>query len=259
MDAALVLFLMVVGAFVGFLSGLLGIGGGIVMFPLLLYVPTSLGIPEIGVKAITGLTMGQGFFAAVTALYQYQRNALVSRPLVITLGMSLFLSSLTGSLFSTHLSDRVLLMVFGSLALIAAAMMFVPRNSSNDERKADQVTFSRTLAVALGLVLGFTIGLVGQGGAFILIPTMLYVLRIPLRVALGSTLAIGLFSSTAGLIGKTVTGQVPYLSLLPLLAGAIPAARWGSIVGMRTDTRTLKRLLAFVICATAIKIWGSLL
>ena len=68
MDAAFFLFLALVGAAVGFLSGLLGIGGGIVMFPLLLYVPPLLGLGGIDVKSITGLTMAQGFFAALTAM-----------------------------------------------------------------------------------------------------------------------------------------------------------------------------------------------
>jgi uncharacterized membrane protein YfcA len=259
MDAATFAFLAVVGASVGFLSGLLGIGGGIIMFPLLLYVPPLLGLQSIGVKSITGLTMAQGFFSAVTALFYYQKNALVNKPLVLTLGLSLFLSSLLGSLFSKQVADGPLMLVFGTLALIAGAMMLIPRSYHLDDLTEEQVTFHRTTAVAIGVALGFSIGMVGQGGAFILIPAMLYVLKIPLRVALGSTLAIGLFSSTAGMIGKAATGQVPYLLALPLIIGAIPSARFGSIVGKKTDTRYLKRLLAAIIIATAIKVWITIL
>lgn len=258
MDAALFLFLASVGATVGFLSGLLGIGGGIIMFPLLLYAPPLLGLGAIDVKSITGLTMAQGFFAALAALFHYERNSLVHRPLVVTLGLSLFLSSLAGSLFSKQVADGPLLMVFGTLALVAAVMMLIPRSYLHDETTEERVSFHRTTAVAIGIVLGFTIGLVGQGGAFILIPMMLYVLKIPLRVALGSTLGIGLFSSTAGMIGKMATGQVPYLMALPLILGAIPAARFGSIVGKRTDTRFLKWLLAALIMITAVKVWTGI-
>jgi len=258
MDAALFLFLAGVGLSVGFLSGLLGIGGGIVMFPLLLYVPPLLGIDAIDVKSITGLTMTQGFFSALTAMFYYHKNALVNRPLVLTLGLSLFLSSLAGSLFSKQVADGPLLMVFATLALIAAVMMLIPRSYLQDEMTEELVSFHRATAIVIGIVLGFTIGLVGQGGAFILIPMMLYVLKIPLRVALGSTLAIGLFSSSAGLIGKVVTSQVPFLMALPLIAGAIPAARWGSIVGKRTKTHYLRWLLAALISATAIKVWSGI-
>ncbi len=255
MEAVFYVFLVLVGASVGFLSGLLGIGGGIVMFPLLLYVPPLLGLPGIGVKSITGLTMIQGFFSALTAMLYYHKNALVNKSLVFTLGLSLFLSSFIGALASKKVPDGPLLLVFGTLALIAAVMMLIPRSYLRDELTEDQVDFNKPVAIAIGIVLGFSIGLVGQGGAFILIPTMLYVLKIPLRVALGSTLAIGLFSSSAGLAGKVATGQVPFLMAVPLLAGAIPAARLGSIVGKKTNTRFLKWLLAAIIFATAVKVW----
>ncbi len=255
MDIPFVLFLAAIGGSVGFLSGLLGIGGGIVMFPLLLYVPPLLGWNSIDVKSITGLTMAQGFFSALTAMFYYSKNALVNKALVVTLGLSLFTSSLAGSFFSKTVPDGLLLMVFGTLALIAAVMMLIPRSYMRDDLTEDKVYFHKATAIAIGLLLGFAIGLVGQGGAFILIPTLLYVLKIPLRVALGSTLAIGLFSSSAGLVGKVATHQVPFLLVLPLLAGAVPAARWGSMVGKRTNTIFLKWLLSAIIFGTAIKVW----
>jgi len=259
MDAAFYLFLLLVGASVGFLSGLLGIGGGIVMFPLLLYVTPFLGFSGIDIKSITGLTMVQGFFSALAAMFTYHKNALVNRALVVTLGLSLFLSSLFGALVSKNVPDGSLLMVFGALAFIAAVMMLIPRSYAQDDLTEEKVFFYKTTAIVIGVVIGFSIGLVGQGGAFILIPMMLYVLKIPLRVALGSTLAIGLFSSSAGLVGKVATGQVPYLMALPLIIGAIPAARIGSIVGKKTNTRFLRWLLAAIISATAVKVWMDII
>jgi uncharacterized membrane protein YfcA len=258
MEPAFFLFLALVGVSVGFLSGLLGIGGGIIMFPLLLYVPPFLGFSGIGIKNITGLTMVQGFFSALAAMFYYHKNALVNRSLVVTLGLSLFLSSLIGSLVSKSVPDGPLLMVFGALAFIAAVMMLIPRSYAQDDLTEEKVVFHKPAAIVIGVVIGFSIGLVGQGGAFILIPMMLYVLKIPLRVALGSTLAIGLFSSSAGLVGKVATGQVPYLMAVPLIIGAVPAARFGSIVGKRTKTRFLKWLLAAIIFATAAKVWSAI-
>ncbi len=258
MESTFFLFLALVGVSVGFLSGLLGIGGGIIMFPLLLYVTPFLGFSGIDIKSITGLTMVQGFFSALAAMFYYHKNALVNRSLVVTLGLSLFLSSLIGSLASKNVPDGPLLMVFGALAFIAAAMMLIPRSYAQDDLTEEKVLFHKPTAIVIGVVIGFSIGLVGQGGAFILIPMMLYVLKIPLRVALGSTLAIGLFSSSAGLVGKVATGQVPYLMALPLIIGAVPAARFGSIVGKRTNTRFLKWLLAAIIFATAAKVWSAI-
>ncbi len=254
MTVILFFVLLCTGGAVGFLSGLLGIGGGIIMFPLLLYLPPLFGLDPIPVKGITGLTMVQGFFASLSAMLFYHQERLVNRRLVLTLGFSLFLSSLIGSLASRYVPDKILLLIFGLLAMTAAVMMLLPRSYSKDDLTEEHVGFSRGLAVSIGSSVGVLIGLVGQGGAFITIPLMLYVLRIPLRVALGSTLAIGLFSATAGTIGKAATGQIPFILALPLLIAAIPAARVGGMVGKKTDTRVLKWILAVIISATAIEI-----
>lgn len=253
------LFLWVAGSIVGFFSGLLGIGGGILMFPLLLYVPPLFNLDPIGVKSITGLTMIQGFFSALSAMFFYNRHNLVNKSLVLTLGLSLFMSSLTGSFVSKIVPDKPLLFIFGALAFIASIMMLIPRSYAKDELTGDAVSFHRPTAIFIGVTLGFLIGLVGQGGAFIIIPLLLYVLKIPLRVALGSTLAIGLFSSSAGLVGKIATGQVPFLMAAALLLGAIPAAQLGSIVGKKTKTQYLRWLLAAIIICTAVKIWMDIL
>jgi uncharacterized membrane protein YfcA len=246
------------GSIVGFFSGLLGIGGGILMFPILLYVPPIFGLESISVKSITGLTMVQGFFASLSAMFFYKKHNLVHKPLVLTLGLSLFLSSLTGSFVSKAVPDKPLLFIFGALAFIAAVMMLIPRSYAKDELTEDKITFHKLAAIIIGVLIGFLLGLVGQGGAFIMIPILLYALRIPLRVALGSTLAIGLFSSSAGLVGKLATSQVPFSMVAPLLLGAVPAAQIGSFIGKKTKTQYLRWMLAMIIIATAVKIWADL-
>ena len=177
---------------------------------------------------------------------------------MLTLGLSLFASALAGSLASKAVPDGLLLFIFGVLAITAAAMMFMPRSYRHDEVTEDKISFNRPLAIATGLGLGFFLGMVGQGGAFITIPVLLYVLRIPLRVALGSTLAIGVLSATAGLFGKVATGQVPFLMAGVMLLGAIPMARVGGMVSKKTDTRYLRWLLALIISGTAIKVWTDI-
>ena len=213
MHFSLYLFLIAAGGLGGFLSGMLSIGGGIIMFPLLLYIPNLFGLPPLGVKGITGLTMTQGFFATLTATVFYKKERLVSRNLVLTLGLALFCSSLAGSLVSKKMADRQLLVIYGRLALFASVLMLIPRSYSavvGGDLSAEQVDFNMVTAILCGVATGFLLGMIGQAGAFIIIPIMLYVLKIPLRVALSSMLAIGLISATAGMIGKIATGQVRF-------------------------------------------------
>ncbi|MBM4146462.1 MAG: sulfite exporter TauE/SafE family protein [Nitrospira sp.] len=249
------IFLFFAGSIGGFFSGLLGIGGGIIMFPLLFYIPPLLGFEAIGVKNITGLTMVQGFFASLSAILFYNKENLVNKSLALTLGLSLFLSSLIGSIISKGVSDKYLLFIFAILSFVASILMFMPRSYLKDDLTEDKIAFHKPAAIITGIITGFLLGMVGQGGAFILIPILLYGLRIPLRVALGSALAIGLFSATAGLIGKVATGQVPFYMTLALLLGAMPSARLGSMVSRKTKSQSLRWILAFVVSATAIKVW----
>ncbi len=248
------------GALVGFLSGLLGIGGGIVMFPLLFYIPTAVGIDSIPVKDITGLTMIQGFFASLSAMFFHHEHRFVHKRLVFTFGLPLFVSSFIGAAISRRIPDDILLITFGILAMTAAAMMILPRGYHKDNDTVSSVDFNPYLTLSIGLPLGFFLGMVGQGGAFIIIPILLYLIKIPLRVALGSTLAIGLFCSSAGLVGKITAGQVPLLMSIAMLSGAVPFARIGGYISVRTNTRILKWILAVLIIITAIKImWGQVL
>lgn len=258
MPLAFYIFLFFAGSAGGFFSGLLGIGGGIIMFPILLYLPPVMGFDAITVKSITGLTMIQGFFASLSAMLFYNKERLVNKTLAFTLGLPLFFSSLIGAILSKAASDKSLLFIFGVLAFIASVLMFIPRSYLKDDLTEDKIDFHKPTAILTGIFTGFLLGMVGQGGAFIIIPILLYVLKIPLRVALGSTLAIGLFSATAGLAGKIATGQVPFYMAGALLLGAVPSAKLGGVAGKKTKTQFLRWILALIISATAIKVWSDI-
>lgn len=242
------------GAVVGFLSGLLGLGGGIVLFPALYYLPQYFGIASFEVKHITGLTMAQGFSSALAAAVLYHSRGFVNKRLVLYFGGTLCLSALAGSALSAGVSDRGILLVFGALSMVAAVLMVLPRNYDRDETPEGAVKFNVPLAIGIGSVLGYLLGMVGQGGAFIIIPTLLYALGIPMRVAMGSTLAISFISSTGGMAGKLWAGQVMLVPALIIVAASLPMARLGAAVGMRMQTRTLKWMLAAVIVLTALRI-----
>jgi uncharacterized membrane protein YfcA len=233
---------------------MLGIGGGIVLFPALLYLPPLMGLEPLDVREVTGLTMVQGFFASLAAFIFYRSRGLVQRPLVLWLGVPLSVMSLLGALYSGRADRALLLVVFGILALIAAVMMLRPPSSHMVEEDTDVPVINRALALTLGAFLGFFLGMVGQGGAFIIIPVMLVVFKAPFRIAAGSMLAISLLATTAGFAGKAGVGLVPLDLSLALLVGAIPMSWAGGIISSKLRTLMLRRILALIIILSALRI-----
>lgn len=253
MDGLMFLILVFLGFIGGIFSGWLGIGGGILMVPLLLYVPPFLNIGQLDMKEVAGLTMAQGFFAALSGAIVHGRHRFISKRLVLYMGSSIIVGSLTGSILSKFVSGSVLLAIFAALALVAAVLMFLPKKEDWEGVNAEDVDFNKPLAISIPLFLGFLLGMVGQGGAFILVPVMLYILRIPTRITIGSSLGIILFSASAGFLGKLSTGQVPLLFALTLVTGAMAGAQIGAHLSQGTETRTLRLALACIIAFTALR------
>src|SRR4030067_463697 len=90
-------------------------------------------------------------------------------------------------------------------------------------------------------------------GAYIFIPLMIYILGIPTRVSLGSTMGIVFVSSIAGALGKLMTFQVPYILTAAVVAGTLPGARIGGQFSHRVPVKLLRRFLAVIITYAAIR------
>jgi len=251
--------MLVLGVLGGFLSGLLGLGGAIIMIPLMLLVPKILGLGALSMKAVAGLSMIQVVFASLSGVIRHRKNKFVNMKLLIYLGVSVAIGSSFGSVISKYMSNRDLLIIFGSIAVVAAVMMLIPQKGDEDISAPDAIAFNRPLAVVIGLIIGTLAGMVGAGGGFILIPIMLYVLKIPLRVTIGTSLGIVLIGAVMGAIGKIYTGQVDWLLALALIVSSIPSAQLGSIVSRKTSAVVLRYSLLAIIVFTCVQIWHKIL
>ena len=245
------------GLATGFLSGLLGIGGGIVMAPLLLYAPPLLGLEPLCMRTVAGLTIVQGLAACISGALTHRRFHFVSGRLVLTMGTSIFAAAAVGGAAARFVSNQLLLVVFGSLAIAAAILMLAPMREDSERPEARGLEFYRARAVASAIGVGLLGGLVGQGGSFILIPLMTSFVRVPTRIAIGSNLAIVLLSTAAAFLGKAVTGQIEWLLAAPLVLTVLPAAHFGGRVSRRVPVVRLRRVLAVLIATAAVRIWLS--
>ena len=174
------------------------------------------------------------------------------------MGVSTVTGSFIGGYGSKFLSGDAINVTYAVLASIAAAMMFVPKKGI-DEQPLDQVTFHKPLASAIALTVGIAAGVVGAAGAFILVPLMLVVLKIPTRMAIASSLAITFISSIGSTVGKVATGQVLFWPAVVMVIASLIASPLGATVSQRMNTKWLQGILAVLILATAVNIWVDVL
>lgn len=257
MTALLLFVLFIMGVIGGLFSGLLGIGGGIIMVPLLLYVPSLIGFDDISMKTAAGITMVQSMAGSLSGIVVHKKSKFVHSQLVVYMGIGSVIGSLMGSFFSKQIKGEVMLGIFAGMALIATILMFIPQKR-DDDLPVENVRFNKYLAFFVALLVGLLGGIVGQGGAFILIPMMLYVLKIPTRIALGSSVAISFLSALAGFVGKWGTGQIPFVMAIVLVLGALLGAQLGGRLSKRLHTASLKVILSVLIAFTALKMWFEL-
>ncbi|MDA9981608.1 sulfite exporter TauE/SafE family protein [Gammaproteobacteria bacterium] len=243
----------------GFFSGLLGIGGGIIMVPLLLYIPPAFGLAAMSMKVVAGITAVQSFVGTISGAAGHNRYRRIHRGLALSVGLPMAIASLAGSIASSYVSNELMLMVFAGMALVAATLMFLPLAESTMDESVQQVEFNRTAAILIGVVIGGLAGIIGQGGAFLYIPALLYILRVPTRITIGSSLAIGIASSASVLLGRIGTDQVPWLWATVLVLGVVIGAQLGSMLSQYTPKLVLRRILGVVITASAARIWWELL
>ncbi|QBP41669.1 sulfite exporter TauE/SafE family protein [Paenisporosarcina antarctica] len=258
MDLGFIITIFLIGFIGSYISGMLGIGGSIIKYPMLLYIPPMLGLAAFSAHEVAGISAIQVFFATIGGVWVYRKGGYLNKDLIIYMGTSILIGSFIGSYGSKFMSEDGINFTYGILAAIAAIMMFIPKKGL-DDTPLDQVKFNKWLAATLAGVVGIGAGIVGAAGAFILVPIMLVVLKIPTRMTIASSLAITFISSIGATIGKITTGQVDYYPAFIMVVASLIAAPLGAMAGKKMNTKVLQVTLALLILGTAIKIWIDIL
>jgi uncharacterized membrane protein YfcA len=199
--------------------------------------------------------MTQVLAAALTGAWSHGRHALVHHRLAWTGGPAMAAGALLGAIASARVSGRALLATFALMATAALPLMFVTPAAPARDGDPALARFSRPAAVGLPGAIGLMAGLVGAGGAFLLVPVLVGVMRVPMRLAIGTSLAMVGMAAVTGFLGKVLTAQVPLWPAATVVLGSLSGAPLGGRVSRRVPVRVLRGVLAGIIALVMLRVW----
>jgi len=228
-----------IGLVGGFLSGFLGVGGGVVLLPLLTFVG------GVSLKLATGTSLVHVLIAAATGIIAHARAGLMDVRAGLVLGLAGVGGGFLGTFLSVPLSVGILEWVFLSVVALAILLLFIPtRLDIEDYKKGD---FNRMAGISIGFGVGLLVGLLGVGGGFVVIPLMFYLLKIPLRITIGTSLLFIFISSLGTIWVKFGVGHIDVTVTSLVLIGSVVGTLAGAHASRRVPVRFLRSALLMIL------------
>ena len=255
LDPLLFIELIGLGVMSGFLAGLLGIGGGMVMVPFLTLMMSTRGIgPDLAVKMAIATSMATIAFTSISSVRAHHRKGAVRWDIVRGLAPGIVLGSLISSLaLFSLLKGSYLAVFFGLFVGFSATQMFLDKKP----KPSRQMPQAGGQWVAGGLI-GLLSGLVGAGGGFISVPFMAWC-NVAMHNAVATSAALGFPIAVANAAGYVVSGMgaqalptgsfgyiwLPALAVIALCS--VFMAPIGARIAHRLPVKQLKRIFASVL------------
>lgn len=195
--------LAVLGSIVGFLAGLLGVGGGLIMIPFLIFLLEQQGVvTDLAIKMAIATAMSTIVFTSVSSIRSHHQRGAIDWPLARGFAPGILLGSALASLWIfAALRGKTLALLFCLFAVFTATQIFLDRKPSPSRQ-----TPGPWGLLLMGTPIGLVSGLVGAGGAFMSVPFMLWC-NVPIHRAVATSAALGFPIALANVIGYIVSGQ----------------------------------------------------
>ena len=204
MPLTVIIILLITGLAIGFISGLLGIGGGIIMTPVQYYVYTSQGLdPDLAIKMSFATSLAVILPTAASGVWRHQKTGGIHWKAAIIMGLCTAAASFGGATLASILPGTGLRIGFGLLTLAVAIRLLTVRISDVERPVRENIW----LWIALALPLGFITGILGIGGGILVVPLLVLVLRFRMHSAVATSLAMMLFTSAGGIAGYVLSGS----------------------------------------------------
>ncbi|MFC1916335.1 sulfite exporter TauE/SafE family protein [Chloroflexota bacterium] len=265
MTAVHIIVLLTTGVFVGFASGLLGVGGGFIMAPVQYFIFMDMGLPsDVAIKLTFGTNLLVILFTAVSGTWRHSRKGAVVWKAAVVMGIVGLLFAYVGATLAAHLPGDVLKIGFGVIVLVASARMLIARTKQIEQEPVNSLWLWLAWAVPIGIITG----MFGIGGGVVAVPVMVLALRFKIHNAVATSLAMIIFNSTGGIIGYIVNGlavpglppySIGYVNLLSgflLVIGSVGMAQVGAIAAHKVPAKQLRLVFALLMFYIGLKMIG---
>ena len=273
-----IFLVLAMGLAVGFISGMFGIGGGFLMTPLLIFIGVSPAVAvatvssHIAASSMSGavsywrrraldlalalMLLAGGIIGTVAGVWLFTLLRSVGQ-LDITIGVSyvLLLGSVGGmmviegvrAILRAHQGKPVQLRHPGSHTWVHGLPLKI-------RFKESRIYISAIPVVAIGLTMGFVGAIMGIGGGFLLVPMLIYLLRVPTNVVIGTSMVLTLITMASATILHAATNHlVDAVLALILMVGGVIGAQFGARAGQKMRSERLRLLLGVLVLAVGLR------
>lgn len=161
------------------------------------------------------------------------------------------IGSILGALLATVFNSHFVNVIYIIIAVLALILMFIKITPSPS---TSHIKFNRVLLITIGSILGLVSGIVGAGGAFIIIPVLLVIFKLPMNMVVTNSIVIAFISSIGAFIIKLLQGYIPINSAIPLILGSILFTPLGMKIGQKIPDYIQKVIVSVLIVFAIIKL-----
>ncbi len=257
----LIVSMLAIGAVAGLLSGLFGIGGGIVLVPFMIWMFGLSGFPADSIVHMAIATsLATIILTSISSVLAHQRIGTLQWSAVLLIAPYMFVGAILGSVIAGQLSGELLKIVFAIYLIIVAARMWLQNSSSKPQTSPNQLVMA-----SAGICIGGISSLLGIGGGTLSVPFLTFY-GYPMRNAVAISAACGVPIAVAGTLGYAFlvkdNSTLPAYSLgfiylpafLSVILTSVCFAPIGAHLAKRLPVKPFKRLFAMIVFVVGVKL-----